>query len=599
MGIFDYKTYTTQEAKDKALLSHDLAEYVSKKRGLPLDNPLPQGWRELTPSELGLPADVLDKWGFYPFDGPVTGDAFGGPQMMMFGQFDETGALISIAASYAPTNHPTDRANHDDLPAGTGLEGAEVYMDALASYASTAGLTGADAMITGYSQGAGWTNVIARNAEDFSNGFYLESDFIGHGGPVIYDDNERVLNIGYENDVVHRAAGEFLSGQAARAANPDLLGQDLNFDSSTDNLILFNDVFASRFFPFGDFAFDNLLGGWAAHIAGVPSDALDRIANSRFYDLTERDSVIIVSQLSDLKRKFVWVEDKATQASDHLDAPAFVIGSEKKDKLGGAAGNDYIEGLGGNDHIRTGLGADVVDGGQGWDKVYLQGNVNDWQAFSLGDGATAFFSAEYGLDLTYNVESVQFSQSGFFRSGTFKITDDGLLSRAPFRFFRRNNDVEFEEATQGDDADNQLIGNVVFAQAGDDIVMGTLGDSLLHGGMGADQIMGGSGDDHLYGAEDDDILYASSGSDRFNGGHGNDMFVFGETATGHVVVEDFNQSANETDMLAFAQFQSLADVLEASTLQNTNVVIEMADLSVTLNNTTLDELTQESVFFLG
>jgi len=435
MGIFDYKTYTTQQAKDKALLSHDLAEYVSKKRGVPIDNPLPEGWRELTPSELGLPADIQDKWGFYPFDGPQTGDKFGGPQMMMFGQFDDTGALVSVAAGYAPTNHPTDRANHDDLPAGTGLEGAEAYMDLLADYATAAGLTGADVMITGYSQGAGWTNLIARNAETFSDGFYLESDYIAHGGPIIYDDNDRVLNIGYENDVVHRAAGEYQSGQEARAANPDLLGQDLNFDSSTDNLIIFNDTFANKRFPFGDFAFDNLLGGWSGHIAGVSTDALDRIGNSRFYELTERDSVIIVSELSDRKRKSVWVEDKATKASDHVDAPAFVIGSEEKDRLGGRDGNDYIEGLGGNDKIRTGLGSDVVDGGDGWDKLFLQGKVDDWQVFALDDGATAFFSAEFGLDLAYNIETVRFSESAFAQSKTFKVTDSGLASRSSFKFF--------------------------------------------------------------------------------------------------------------------------------------------------------------------
>jgi len=108
--------------------------------------------------------------------------------------------------------------------------------------------------------------------------------------------------------------------------------------------------------------------GVSGHIAGVSTDALDRIGESRFYDLTERDSVIIVSELSDRKRKSVWVEDKTTKASDYLDVPAFVIGSEKADKLGGAAGNDYIEGLGGDYKIRTGLGADVVDGGAGSDK---------------------------------------------------------------------------------------------------------------------------------------------------------------------------------------------------------------------------------------
>jgi len=95
------------------------------------------------------------------------------------------------------------------------------------------------------------------------------------------------------------------------------------------------------------------------------------------------------------------------------------------------------------------------------------------------------------------------------------------------------------------------------------------------------------------------VLYAASGSDRFNGGHGDDMFVFGETATGQVVVDDFNQSANEADVMAFAQFQSLEAVLEAATVHGDDVVIETAELSVILSNTTLEDLSADTVLLLG
>lgn len=89
-------------------------------------------------------------------------------------------------------------------------------------------------------------------------------------------------------------------------AAPGLIGQDYALQSSTDNLILFSDDYANPAWPYGPFALYNIPGGWAAHVAGITSDAVTRITQSAFYDLTSRDSLVIVSNLTAATRDIAW-----------------------------------------------------------------------------------------------------------------------------------------------------------------------------------------------------------------------------------------------------------------------------------------------------
>ena len=88
MAMLDYKNYTSEASIELLLTSHKLATYASLSGalGIPqtreivqgftdlfpdgaypneIDTGLPGGWRELTPTELGLPASALDGAGHY------------------------------------------------------------------------------------------------------------------------------------------------------------------------------------------------------------------------------------------------------------------------------------------------------------------------------------------------------------------------------------------------------------------------------------------------------------------------------------------------------------------------------------------------------
>src|SRR5687768_222589 len=77
------------------------------------------------------------------------------------------------------------------------------------------------------------------------------------------------------------------------------------------------------------------------------------IMSSAFYDLTEKDSTIIVANLSDPARANTWVQDLNRNAETHTGS-TFIIGSDSNDLIQGGQGNDYLEGRAGNDTFRDG-----------------------------------------------------------------------------------------------------------------------------------------------------------------------------------------------------------------------------------------------------
>ncbi|MEH7829793.1 calcium-binding protein [Gemmobacter denitrificans] len=614
--MFEYQDYSAAESAALTLLSHDLATYsqLGPFVGVPirdlintvgsvlppgtlpstLTSSLPSGWREVAPVELGLTNAALDRDGFYTIPSPLTGTTWTGPQLKILAETDANGAVTRLSLAFTGTNSPVDVLDYLQLNDGTISAEMEPLLSAVAALAASYGLTGEDVIVTGYSLGGAMTNVMARFADSLAGGFFADSVYIGHDGPLMYEDNDRVLNVGYENDVVHRAAGDWASFlEAALPTLPFLTGQDYNLVSSTDNIILFDDIYASSLFPFGPFSILNVIGGWGAHVGGVFTDALDRIAGSEFYDLTDRDSVVVVSNLSALSRGTTWVEDKATLASNHVGAPAFVIGSDFDDLLSGNRGNDYLEGRTGNDTFRTGQGFDVIAGGTGQDMLHLSGSNNDWRVMKLNDGNLAFWSAAHGLKIASGIEKVQFQNTGLLGAFTrdYSVQGDRLEDETPSLFQWFDQDLGFSAATQGGAGNDVISGAFAFGQAGNDMVSGGAGADLLHGGRGIDTLSGGGGNDTLYGAEHADVLKGGGGNDRLNGGHGNDTFVFAAGQTGLAVIEDFNHAANERDLLRLeGLFSSAAQVLAAAVQIGADVRIDAGPLDILLRDTRLSSI---------
>lgn len=617
MAMFDYKNYSAEEAARLMAMSHKLATYTNlspelfsqvfnglgKLAGNYLADKLemspPEGWRALTPTELGLPKNSLDPLGFYTVKSPISGhDTIPGmgPQLKIFGQFDEAGKVKSVCIGFCGTNDPLDILDYVQLNSGEMAPHLDPILQAVKAYAEANGLSGQDVLVTGYSLGGGMTNLMAQYRETLADGFFADADYIAHASPLIYDNPDVILNAGFENDAVYRVAGDeksFLDALAASAAN-GFLHPDKPFETTMDNVVLFNDTYASPLWHVSPFSLLNVPTSWSAHIDGLISTPFERIANSSYYQYTNIDSTVIVDNLTALTRWNTWVEDKASHTSNHYGTPAFIIGSERDNLLKGGIGGDYIDAGGGNDKIKTGTGADRIDGGEGSDTLILAGKRSDWDVYRMDDGDLFFYAKDgSGLKQAENIEKVAFEGEWRTNLNPFDVTGQGLTDNSYPLLKYLNKDIAYGEHQAGGSGGDSLSGKVLFGGAGDDVLTAAKTQSLLHGGEGNDILIGGAGNDALYGAEGHDFLYGGQGGRTvLSGGVGNDVFAFDTASRGIQQIDDFNHYAGDKDSLVFdsALFASREDVLAAAKQLNGDVTIGYGGGHIILKGTDLAAL---------
>lgn len=603
MAIFDYKG---QDARKLISDAWVLASYTSgsatvgdlfKIPGLVLDGnnnfSPPKGWRELSASELNVDKSHVD------LTGSFKGENTLGAQAKVFGQYDDSGQLIKMAFSIAGTNSLTDVLFYPAMIDNSYIRTFDYLLDSIKNYASDRALGGKDVLVTGYSLGGGVVDNMYLARETLADGFFKDSDYFGMESPKI-NDGPGVFNFGFENDVVHRiVGGETDLGSAIIGA---LGGSDANYASSTDNIVLFDTIYALPTWPNGPFSIANL-SGWAAHIEGLFINPIERIGQSTFYQYIERDSTIIISNLDPISRGFTWVTDKQTATSNHFGTPAFLLGTDSADKLQDGTGDDFLDGFAGNDSFRVSQGTDVVAGGAGDDKVFLKGTVDTYEAIRLNDG-TLFLNdttGRYGLKELHGVEHVEFESGltnsvsqlpligGFFGgvgevlTSGFTVTSGKLDYEGLF-----GRDKAYSTALQGSQLADTLKGgsgrDLIFGMDGNDRLEGGAGNDLLHGGNGNDTLLGGSGVDQLYGGAGNDVLIGGQGNDLLSGGVGSDLFVFDQAGFGNDRISDFNLHQNGLDLLVFSKslFASTAAVFGASSQVGADTLIQSGDSSVTL-----------------
>lgn len=619
MGMFDYKQYGSKGSAELLLTSQKLAIFsnaasfmllpgasiinVAGKITSPFNwypNKFniapPVGWRELTPAELGLPENSKDWRGYYTFNSTVTGNRLVpgmGPQAKIFGEFKE-GKVTRVSVSWAGTNDPLDVMDYFSLNEGKKVaKTMNPLLESLKAYSEKNGLTGEDVIVTGYSLGGGLTNVMAKYREQLADGFFNDSVYIGHASPLIYNNGEVILNVGFENDAVYRILGDAPSFPEAMAEwKPLLVNPDKNFSSTVNNMIIFNGTYASPLW-WDKIATSilNIPQGWAAHKSGVITDGFERLINSSFYDLTQKDSVVVIDSLNAFSRLFSWVRDKSKSGK-----PAFILGNEYNNKLLGGDHGDYIDAKGGNDKIQPGKGADVIDGGTGIDTVILDGARYDWDAYRLSDGSIFMHSQRSdGLKELVNVERLAFN--GEFRSklSPYSFEENQIVDNR-YLLKWRNSNMSYKDKVEGSEQDDYLTGAVVFGRDGNDLIESTHTQTdvrgLLHGGAGDDTLISKAGYNELYGGEGNDIIYASGLRNNVYGGVGNDIFAFNAQSKGYIEIRDFNKYANEQDQLLFTQelFETKESVLKSATQQNNNVYIYKENLVVSVMNSSLDEV---------
>ncbi len=582
-GMFAYKDYSKAESVALIQEASRLTAFTSEPWNKELK--LPDGWKQLTADDLGVSHDLVDSEEFFL----VASDK--GAQMKVFGEYNDAGELTRINFNIRATNSASDILEYFKLNDRSDIDLYEPLLNSVKNYAQVHGLEGNDMLVTGFSLGGAVTNMIATEREKLADGFFADADYIAFAPPTICNDSDVILNFGYENDVVHRATGDAESfSDAVNGMNSGLRNPDNDYESSIDNLILFNDTYASSAWDLWAFSLTNS-DSWNAHMEGEYVDTVNRVANSSFYEYTKQDSTVIVADLkNDTTRESTWIENlarkriKPDETERELEAKtsAFLIGGDKADLITGGSNFDYIDGGLGNDIIKAGVGLDHIDGNQGMDELRLIGEnkaettANDWHAFKMADD-TLFFVDKDGINLVEadNIELVSFQQ------GTnYNIDEISYQS----------------EQLEGSEANDNLTGQTVFARAGDDVVLGTDADDVLHGGRGNDLLTALSGNDKLYGAEGDDVLVSGAGNDILVGGIGNDTFVIKEILGSDTII-DFNNDSGYTDKLVFSSdlFNNKAELTAKTAQDGNNVKITLDDDNyLTINNSNLADVLYNS-----
>jgi Ca2+-binding RTX toxin-like protein len=236
-------------------------------------------------------------------------------------------------------------------------------------------------LVTGHSLGAAMTDYYLKNHPNSSE---ISYSAVSVASPLAsYDPQDtRILNIGFNNDIVYEIASEGLFSQGASPNNATINlniasdeaapGLDISDNHSTDNYIY----------------------------------ATNRIFDSAYYQKMQRDSFIVIDRTNFEDAEITSIVDTA------FGHDVFILGEDDgNDNLRGDGGNDVLEGLGGNDTL-TGdnfdvdwlAGNDTLDGGAGNDA--LNGGSGNIFGTLANDQDIAVFSDDFA-NYDYSISSDQ------------------------------------------------------------------------------------------------------------------------------------------------------------------------------------------------
>jgi len=565
MGLLDYKNAGSEAGK--ALYSDAIAltlyAYTPTGQALPAS-----GWAPLSATTLGYQGKVGAQGTFFGEQ-----DGFTSAQAEALGKYDAAGKLIGVGIAFRGTGGlgysdtfgdmknnllavvgPVDYASNYAKNAFDGL------LKSVAAFAIAHGLSARDVLISGHSLGGLGVNSVAELSANNWGGFYKDANYVAFASPTQSSTGQNVRNIGYENDPVFRVldGSTFSSGSLGK--------HDGHQPSATNNLVNFNDNYASTAQNLVPFSILNPMS-WSAHGSVGYEDGLNRVIDSAFYDLTGKDSTLIVSNLSSSSRGSTWVEDLGRSGEPHTGS-TFIIGTDSNDWLKGGAGNDFIEGRDGDDRFCDDGGFNILLGGKGSNTFELQKPLQNFSIANDGDGTLYVKDAYGGISMTRDIGALVSKESGSWwgsKDVTYSVTDNGLLNGNQLTYY--------SHSLNGD-----AYGNLLAAGAEGDWLFGNGGDDVLRSDKGLVTFVGGAGNDvmHSTGNGGNTFLFSGAfGFDAINGYQGSDKLVFmGVEGAGQGY--DYRQHA----------FQSGEDTL-----------LKIGDFSVTLVGVGLENLSTSGFVF--
>jgi Ca2+-binding RTX toxin-like protein len=204
----------------------------------------------------------------------------------------------------------------------------------------------------------------------------------------------------------------------------------------------------------------------------------------------------------------------------------------------GTDASETIIGTAGNDIFYSSKGQDILDGGDGYDKLFIDYSQVG-TGFYAGGTVRYMFDTAYGrIGLTdaFNTQTdfLRFEEVEIVASATSEHFDIDLTSLGDFKLkIDAGGGTGIDSVylrgpfiggpiTAALSAGVLTLGNVILIGFENfDIVLSALNDNLTLG-SGGDHVNGGNGDDQIFGGGGNDVLIGEFGSDRLDGGEGND-----------------------------------------------------------------------------
>lgn len=486
------------------------------------------GWSPISAQQLGY-AGKVDQRGTFFGEKPGYDSA----QVEILGKYDADGQLTAIGIGFRGTSGPRESLISDsigdaisDLLAAIGpADYAKNYtgnafdslLGKVAAFAGSQGLAGKDVLVSGHSLGGLAVNSLADLSGDHWSGFYRDASYIAFASPTQSTVTSNVLNIGYENDPVFRA----LNGSDFSLSSLGV--HDANQASATNNIVSFNDHYASVAWNLMPFSIANV-STWVTHLPSGYESGMNRILDSAFYDLTHKDSTIVVANLSNPARENNWVQDLNRNAEKHTGT-TLIIGSEGNDLIQGGRGNDFLEGRDGNDSFRDSGGYNIILGGKGVNTLDLQQSLNRVDVVNDGQGTLYVRDNHGGITLARDISLLVSDEPGWLglsKAVSHRVADDGLWAG--------NSRTDYTHSVNAGPGDSTL-------KAGDhgDWLLGQGGNDHLLGSVGNDVFIGGAGDDLLesVGGSNTFVFSGHFGNDTLLGYQPSDRLVFLGVEGGH------------------------------------------------------------------